>query len=195
MHIEKWFPTIIGFDFYPNHQKYQNYFIDRAYEIEKSVEKGGEGWLSNNLYNTADGQYNILNDGMFNNLNKWVMQSVTKFVDDCGLGVTLKPKESWINIYKKGDFQEYHNHPDSFISAIYIIDSPIEDASKIYFQSPLLEQVTVPYIKFENKPTGHIEYQSQPGKLLIFRSYINHCVTQHLSDKNRISIAYNFYKI
>ena len=123
------------------------------------------------------------------------ISNVTKFVDDCGLGVTLKPKESWINIYKKGDFQEYHNHPDSFISAIYIIDSPIEDASKIYFQSPLLEQVTVPYIKFENKPTGHIEYQSQPGKLLIFRSYINHCVTQHLSDKNRISIAYNFYKI
>jgi len=195
MHIEKWFPTIIGYDFYPNHQKNQNYFIERAYEIEKNVERGGKGWLSDGVYNTADGQYNILNDNMFSNLNKWVSKTVGKFVDDCGMVVTLQPIDSWINIYRKGDFQEYHNHPDSFISAIYIVDAPTENASRVYFQSPLLEQVTIHYTKFENKPTSHIEYRPPPGTLLIFRSYINHCVTQHLSDKNRISIAYNFHKI
>jgi len=43
-----------------------------------------------------------------------------------------------------------------------------------------------------NPPTGNISFESQPGKLLIFRSYVQHFVEQHLDEDDRISLAYNF---
>ena len=37
-----------------------------------------------------------------------------------------------------------------------------------------------------------IRYKAIPGRLIIFRSYVPHCVEKHKDTEDRISIAYNF---
>ena len=37
-----------------------------------------------------------------------------------------------------------------------------------------------------------IKYKAIPGRLIIFRSYVPHCVEKHKDTEDRISIAYNF---
>ena len=37
-----------------------------------------------------------------------------------------------------------------------------------------------------------IEYNPVPGRLIVFRSYMPHCVGKHQDEEDRITLAYNY---
>ena len=51
-------------------------------------------------------------------------------------------KEGWFNIYKKYDYQEFHDHGKSTLSAVYFLKSNPKKSSKIYFKF-LLQFITL----------------------------------------------------
>jgi len=183
--IENWFPTLIGYAFNPNHTKIESSLVNRCLDIEKVVSSGGDDWASE-VYNT-EGKCDVWKDEEFDELNKWIMLQVNSYKDLCitspEMNFELSKIDGWINIYKKGDYQEYHNHVGNFISCIYYLKSD-ENSSYVRFKAP--------YYDTHNVADNISFYKPDPGKLLIFRSYIPHSVCKHTDDNLRISIAYNF---
>ena len=69
----------------------------------------------------------------------------------------------------------------------------VQTAVKDYVNRAIDDIINVEYGNLNN-PTGTVKFKPNPGKLIIFRSYLNHCVEQKNTDGHRISIAYNYNK-
>jgi hypothetical protein len=110
--------------------------------------------------------------------------------EDYSLMVKINKTESWFNIYKKGDYQEIHQHTNTIISAVYFLKSN-QKSSSLIFRPPFIDQLDV---KKTNNfcCNGNIEYKPIPGRLIVFRSFVPHCVPQHKDNQDRITLSYNF---
>jgi len=191
--IERFFPTLIGYYDNPHHDLFEKDLINRCFELERNTQKGGDGWLSDTTYNTQ-GTLEIWNDKKFKGINEFILEKITEYNNEIGLlndCVNQTPRDSWFNIYRKGDFQEYHAHGNSIISAIYFIKAD-DKSAKLYFKSPFQDQLAPEY-KGRNADTWErIFYNAVPGRLLVFRSYLEHCVEMQKDKELRITSAYNF---
>lgn len=192
MIIETWFPTLIGFVDNPNHKKIENKLTEVCKKIKKTTKSGGKNWVSKDTYNTI-GTYDLKNKKEFLNLNKWVTDQVLLYCAKLNYIDNFILDEAWFNIYNKNDFQEYHSHSKHSLSAVYFLCSSEKNSANIFFKSPInddsQEPFSQPFTPFTFKTAN---YYPTPGRLIIFRSNINHCVERHTSDKLRISLAYNF---
>lgn len=195
MILNKHFPTIIGTEMNSNHNNIKDKLIKKCYDLKNNIEKGGEDWISQSTYNTI-GKYNLFFDSAFTQLNQHIITCVKDYCkalyirDDC---IDYKPVEAWFNIYKKGDYQEFHHHNDSMISVVYFLKSNVNSA-KIFFKSRHLDMIQPIYTKNTSDTFTRVSYIPEPGLTLIFRSDLEHSVEPHNDDEERISIAYNFRK-
>ena len=187
MKIYNLFPTTI----------YENYYegdltpyIDKCMKLKDKIKCGGDGWL-NRPYNTHN-TYNLYKDKFFKKLIDFFNKNVETFSKEIGAKeVSIKTGCGWFNVSNKGDSQEFHDHNFNIISGIFYLKSSENDASTV-FKSPIGE---LPSDKHnENNFYNRRSYRIQPvqGKLLLFRSNIEHCVERQMIDSNRITIAVNY---
>lgn len=192
MKFDAFFSTIIANDKFDQHTSIENMLVQHCTDLQSTVASGGQGWISNKTYNTSDGQYEIYKDSEFDSLNQWVTDQVYAYCDGVGIDRTqLQSSGSWFNIYRRGDYQEKHVHPNSVISAIYILTAT-PDAAKIYFSTPLNDMFYVKHSQQHQQLVQQISCESVPGTLIVFPSYLPHSVERHDSDNVRISLSYNF---
>lgn len=201
MNIELLFPTAFGLITNPNHQHIQSKLVSKSFQLSETIESGGHFWESKKPYNTSDNKYNIINDEDFKELNNWVIENINLYTKKTCLKNKVKCEGGWLNIYKKGDYQEYHSHSYNAISAIYILKSPEKNSSKIFFKSPdmgrgqlLNDRKAMLNNEFQWVNDVNV-YQPNEGTLIIFPSHILHSVSPHNSDDERITLAYNFENI
>ena len=78
-------------------------------------------------------------------------------------------------------------------SAVYYPKVP-EGSGSIVFENPLVpDMMPVQNIEERDDMTfERISYQPKDGMLVIFRSYLQHCVRQGTNTEDRISIALNY---
>ena len=107
--------------------------------------------------------------------------------------VSCSMTDAWCVKYQKGDYQEYHHHGGSMISVVYFLKVD-EDSAKIYFKQPFIDMIEPRYKQFRDDTYQTVFYTPQPGMILIFRSYLEHCVEKHDNDSERITLSYNFRK-
>lgn len=194
MIFENFFPTIIAYDYNLNHKFIEKKLVSCCFSIKEKTRSGGNGWISNNTYNTSNGVYNIVSDDNFKILNDWVFESVDRYAKDTFISGNLETTEAWFNIYSKYDYQEFHKHPFNSLSAIYILSAP-KSSSKIFFKNPADDIFEIVRTEHNIKTCQTVFYNSEPGKLIIFPSNISHSVEQHLSDDVRITLSYNFRQV
>ena len=187
--FDQWFPTMVGVSYYQDHDKVADACIAQALHIKETAEQGGPNWISD-TFNTANGSYNVMHDSLFDDINTWVHNSIVEYCKQLNIRSNIRNTGSWLNVYTKGDYQEFHDHAGSHISAIYCLQAD-NNSSKIYFKSPRssLFQIDAELNQFNSKS---VVYDSEPGKLLIFQSDLEHAVGQLKTDNTRISIAYNY---
>ena len=191
MIIENFFPINIGYVFNPNHSKIEDRLVKHCYGLKKKIPPGGDNWIAR-TYNTSRGKYDIYKDSKFKDLNAWIDEQVDKYISQLSLRCTRQGAHGWLNVYKKHDFQEYHNHVGYIISCVYFLKSDSK-ASSLFFKSPVQETSDIGSdLLVKHQPNGVVVYQPDAGKLIIFRSYLEHCVGQHLGTKDRITLAYNY---
>ena len=139
---------------------------------------------------------NILNEPEFLNLQNEVLDKV---IDDCPHGVAIsdwKVITSWINNQPSGHGGfKYHSHTDSFMSCVLYLkgtdmylsfkDSPRESPVSMADKSCNYDIVV--------RHTYHSEVNVpvNVGDLLLFPSYILHQPNENITDRDRVSIAYN----
>jgi uncharacterized protein (TIGR02466 family) len=104
----------------------------------------------------------------------------------------LEIDKIWVNIAKKGSYQEEHNHSISLFSGVLYIEVN-KDSGNFQFINPLsAEQILTPNSnKFKNDYTI---YPSN-GMIIIFPGWLNHRVLPNNSNEDRISISFNITKI
>ena len=91
--------------------------------------------------------------------------------------------EFWFNIAKPGESTGWHDHKeDALISAVYYLDVP-QNSGDIQFR-----------FKNNNEWLYHT-IQSKNNKLILFHSNIEHSVGINNSNDDRISLAFNLYKL
>jgi uncharacterized protein (TIGR02466 family) len=132
------------------------------------------------------------NEKLFMNslLNRIGIEVGTVYED---LGITSIPKlgNYWFNVNFKHDYNVTHNHPGSYISAVYYVRAP-ENCGEIVFErpDPFLDWIH----DFEPNDNNVVMAKQQPkdNLLVIFPSYIRHYVEMNNSSGPRISIALNY---
>lgn len=97
------------------------------------------------------------------------------------------------NINPKFSFHPEHLHPYSHISGVFYVKSNSNNPA-INFKDPRMARWMMPPAadgaRAEN--TFHARIKPEPGKLLMFPSWLEHGVPQNTADEDRISMSFNF---
>ena len=187
MESVKLFPKIIGIFKNPNMSSHQK-IVKKCYSIKTKIPSGGDNWLSK-VYN-VNGKLNLYKEKDFKPLLKWIDEKLLEYTNN--LNINFKPlnKYAWFQIYKNGDYQDYHIHPTSKLSAIYFLKGEKNSAPVLFtdfnFNMNYFNLITPTE---DNSLEWTIPFQE--GVLLIFRSEIQHCVPKN-NTTERISIAVNY---
>ena len=202
------FPTCIYQGQYHDYKKYNPILEKRLYNLKEndkttndlSRDHYGLGWTS---YHACDGnyksEYNVANLDIFDPLEEFIWQSIlehNKFVgyDTVNLETT-RLGVVWGNINGKYSYHEQHIHPNSFLSGVYYINAP-KDSGNIRFIDPRNAVRSVEMEPNREQPLTDplrriIEVEPEDGMLLLFPNWLGHEVQQNLTDKDRVSIAFN----
>ena len=191
--FDSWFPEVIGCYFNNDHKKYEHDLIKRCSEIKDTNKiNGGDKWVSN-VFNTNQ-TVDITKEEVFKPILNFQQRCVKTYSNELQMTYMnnmYNPKlyGTWFNTYLKNDFQEYHTH-ESILSTIYCISCDDKDARTI-FKSHRYEMYPIGY-NTDSRPVGRAYYEPVPGKLLVFRSHLEHCVEQKTTEKPRITLASNY---
>ena len=195
VNLDQWYPTFIGHCDYSEHKKIEKDLVKECLFLSKKIKKGGKEWVSNKTYNTLN-TYNIIHNNKFEKLNSWICNRVADYSNNLKYKSNYECIGGWFNIYKKYDYQEYHDHGINSLSAVYFLKSNPKKSSKIFFKFNINENVMEPTRDENFNPTSPVAwYYPVPGRLLIFKSTVRHCVERQEDNNIRISLAYNFNKI
>ncbi len=191
--IESVFPTSVGVEWFEDHHKYEEYLTKRCFELEKEISIGTP-WLQNNTYNTM-GSYDISKDYDFDPITDFVNDKVKKYCEALGWSLNSlnpSPRYPWFNIYRKGDYQDYHYHSNTLFSAVYFLSANPTIGAKLFIKSPITDCLAPAIAKHQWDNDDRVFYAPDPGKLIIMRGYVEHAVEQHGDDQPRISLVYNY---
>tara|TARA_R110002020_G_scaffold1788_1_gene8199 strand:+ start:3944 stop:4522 length:579 start_codon:yes stop_codon:yes gene_type:complete len=183
------FSKVLQLSHNEHHSEIEKNISERCTEIKKKRAKGGKGWLTQDVYNSFN-VYDIVQDKVFESLNNWIDDQIISYCDSLKYKNVIKSKKGWFNIYKKGDFQEYHQHGQSHLSAIYCLKGDKKGA-RIFFRNEM--NMFRPPVKEHTSITGEYYWiPFIPGQLVIFESSLMHSVEKHLCSTLRFSLSYNY---
>lgn len=101
----------------------------------------------------------------------------------------------WYNIYKKGDWQEKHDHManNGVASGILYLKTP-KNGGYTRWYNPL-EKLMVACGANEKHSTQTLDNDHEsgqiPGQLVIFPPYVDHDVSPNFSDEDRVTLSFN----
>jgi uncharacterized protein (TIGR02466 family) len=102
----------------------------------------------------------------------------------------------WANLNPPGGYNRPHMHPNSLWSGVYYIKTP-KNCGHLKCEDPKsVALMTMPRRK-ENQPLPNylwreVHYEPVAGRLIMFPSWLNHCVDPNESNDIRISVSFNF---
>jgi len=166
-------------------------WADKIIQMQDSITSGGKTWEGNTY--TTHGTFDLTNDETFSPLIDIISKHVQNFTNEHSSTYVHTCNSAWGNVNTQGTFQEYHSHPASVFSCVYYPKVP-SGSGNIVFESPLVpDMMPVKNFKQLNDLTqDRIDYQPKEGMLLIFRSYLRHCVQSGTNTDPRVSISLNF---
>ena len=118
------------------------------------------------------------------------------------LGQLRFDNHCWFHITRDGGYFQPHNHPNASWSAIYCVDPGDEEppnpsaAGHVMFSDPRNANA---YLDPANRRMRRevsfnaIRFRLEAAELLIFPSYLYHCVEPYEGKRPRITIAANFW--
>jgi uncharacterized protein (TIGR02466 family) len=152
------------------------------------------GWQSNII--------DIIKNTEINNLMRKIEEASELCFKDIGARTTVNKKITnyWININKKGDGNSPHIHPGCTLSGVVYVECE-QDSGNITFYRDAAENYYYQELTWDQNNSvinpyqiSHIYYQCIKYRVILFPSYLSHSVEANKSDKDRISIAFNFNK-
>ena len=109
--------------------------------------------------------------------------------------------ESWFHVTRSGGYFQPHSHPLASVSLIYCLDPGDEtvadprEAGEVLFTDP--RHGASMYLDPANRTMQRtfsfngLRFRLSPDDLLIFPSYLQHCVDPYVGERPRITVAAN----
>jgi len=101
----------------------------------------------------------------------------------------------WANINYKGGYNRPHIHPNSLFSGVYYVKSQ-PNSGKLICNDPRPGIQTNMPTRVKGQPPKHlwreIHLEPKEGRILMFPSWLWHCVEPNESNDIRISVSFNF---
>ena len=97
----------------------------------------------------------------------------------------------WFNINQKNDFNWAHNDPHSFFSAIFHVKT-FENSGNLIFERQDTFTSTIKTHTLNEKNSDSVTLKPKINDLVIFPSHIKHRIEPNQTDKDRITIIFNF---
>ena len=194
------FPTVLHEFEVPTFKQVQQDLIKQVYKERKKDPVGREmtnvgGWQSQEW----GGWHSQGKDFDRNILSEFIVKEVSNYFTQNKIlksGTQLYFSNWWININKKGDFNEKHVHPASHFSGVCYLQVPSNSGTIVFdsahlftrcretsFYNPILAE------SFNIIPA--LVVTGSPGKFLIFPSDLLHGVEPSKSREDRISLSFN----
>lgn len=121
--------------------------------------------------------HNIINDIRLQPLHLNILAHVQKYMYSTNVFYEGFIEKSWINIYEKEFFQEFHVHHDPMFRAIcgivYLSETPAE--TEFYMHDRII-------------------VNPEFGKIVLFPDIVEHRVNINESEETRITLAFNYRK-
>lgn len=137
-------------------------------------------------------------------LARTVVETCAGFTHDMGRRPGGEPRfefgmDMWANISPAGASNQMHAHPSSLWSAVFYIDDGGDpDSGELVLLDPRfpMNRMTASDVALgerpaEGAPLSQVHLKPEPGKLVIFPSWLMHAVRPHSGPGERISIAMN----
>ena len=101
----------------------------------------------------------------------------------------------WANINYPGGYNKPHIHPNSLYSGVYYVKTQ-ENCGKIILYDPRPGIQTNMPARVKGQPPKHlwreVHLDTVEGRIIMFPSWLWHCVEENKSNDIRISISFNF---
>lgn len=188
--IIRLFPKLVGVYTFDNHKKYEKDLVLKCDSIqEKGTSIGGKNWISQSVYNTEN-TYNLNTNEDFDPITDFIRSCAVDYCKELNYSGTLNHTNTFFNIYNKYDYQDWHDHPGTHLSGVYCLSGEKGSADIHFTDFNNKLNINVKEFTTDNSTTWKEEFI--PGKFLIFRSDLLHCVNRHNLDSKRYSLATNF---
>jgi len=197
MPVELWFP--VPFLVYDAEPAVRDAIRSKVFayldteEARRDVAPAPSESVSTSYFNP---QASILADAKLTELEEMVFGAANAFLVDT---LQLPPRRleverAWINVFRPGAQEAQHSHDGSLFSCSYYVEAP-EHCGNIVFPDPIGERrahrAFTQTIADNFLTVREMTFEPQPGRLVMFESWIPHAVHCNKSDKDRISIAIN----
>ena len=104
----------------------------------------------------------------------------------------------WSIVNPKYSYNNLHHHGTSHLSCAYYVKLPKENGGDFFFKDPRTSAdivkpavtSTLPFIDTHSRG-GYLHMNTEEGSLLMFPGWLEHGVTQNLSNEDRIVISFN----
>ena len=179
------FPTII-------YKKDNPKLISESVKIlaKKICFEQGDYAFQSKCISTIKTNNNILELPDFYRIKKAVEESIKEYCKHMKFDMTktYQIKDSWLNYYQPGMYQETHiNHSSLLSGVVYIIGSGLAD---FYVKSPIMDhQPILPSFQDNNNSFENYNYETLDGRILIFMSSTFHATRP--TDREKISLSFN----
>ena len=199
--IKTLFPTFVYYA--PLAAKDPNLNKDLKFEAIKfaEIDEAGHEWSQKN-YKGGYTSYGSIakmhqNSTTFETLEKEITKHVRKFVKHLEMDIDvkeLKMTSCWINIMPTNVVHSMHLHPLSVISGTYYVQTP-KNCSAIKFEDPRFNSFMAsppPRHDAQDHNKRHHSLAPSEGHVVLFESWLRHEVPANESNKERISISFNY---
>ena len=148
------------------------------------------GWQSkNDLFRRPETSFKQLCEI----INACMMKTTSRHFSNLDLKDARISLNGWINVNFKGAYNAPHTHGSEFWSGTYYVSVPktnFPDSGVIEFLDPR-SRTQFMQIKGNNFLKPKVKFTPEPGKLVIFPSYLLHWVHPNEQEEERVSIAFN----
>lgn len=197
MNLEYWFPTTIGVHYVSQKtkdatdKKINDWIESGKHKDYVPYYKGENLNTSYHIYHDTLGDLNLVE------LKNEILECASQYTLEMGKVSTPDDfkVDSWINFFHPGQSEHQHNHYGNYLSVVYYVTGPKNSGSYKFFDcTPQRVIWKGEYLKGSQPSIHNINdgnYQPEEGKMIIFPSWLEHCVMGNESNEIRISIANN----
>jgi uncharacterized protein (TIGR02466 family) len=127
-------------------------------------------------------------------LKEFILSSLNKYFEEI-----IVPKyevrpiitQSWANFNFNGSYHHRHNHPNSYLSGVYYVDT--NESDNIVFHRPAPSSITIKPKKYNLYNSQAVWVPAMKNHLIIFPSWLDHEVETISDNHSRISLSFNSF--
>ena len=101
--------------------------------------------------------------------------------------------QSWISYTEANQFHHRHNHPNSYVSGVFYINTDKEVDKIKFFKEDSFKRIELECKKFNEFNATSWSCPVETGDVILFPSTLNHGVDKKKGTNTRISLSFNVF--